>query len=356
MRKNTLKNRVLAAAMILIMVIAALGLTTMTNGAAYAAEKNITVNVTVSHAGTLAEDAEGNVMVNMPVTVAADESGLATVDAVLTAFHEKYFPGGYATTETSFGLSVSKLWGVENGGSYLFAIDKIMCNSGVGYDYVGDGQTLTAIVMKDLVYWSDLYAFFDQNAVTAKVGEAVELTLAYDAVTYDADWNPSHVATPIEGADVFVAGAEDTVLATTDAEGKASVSFEEAGTYIVTSAGAVAMQVQDWSQGGIFVDAEAPFSAPACVITVEAEDEPVVDEPTVDEPAVDPEEPKDEPVDEPAATPEEPKDEPAVEDEPVAEDGEEAEKAPATGDTAQMAVYLVMMMAAATAFVAKKQH
>lgn len=356
MKENTLKNRILAVAMIAIMVIAALGLTTMTSGAAYAAENEITVNVTVSNAGAIAEDADGNFMVNMPVTVAVDESGLATVDAVLTAFHEKYYPGGYETTETSFGLSVSKLWGVENGGSYLFAIDKIMCNSGVGYDYIGDGQTLTAIVMKDLVYWSDIYAFFDKNTATAKVGEEIELTLAYDAVTYDADWNPTHVATPIAGADVFAAGAEETVLATTDAEGKAVVAFDEEGTYMITAAGAVPMQVQDWSQGGIYVDAEAPFSAPACVITVEAEDEPAVDEPGVDEPVDTPEDDFDEPADTPDA--EEPTDE--LTGEPAEDqDADEAstEKAPATGDSSQMAVYLLMMMVAAgTVFAARKRN
>lgn len=52
----------------------------------------ITVYVTVSDQGTLAigTDAGKTVMANVPVTVAPDSSGKATVDAVLTTLHETY--------------------------------------------------------------------------------------------------------------------------------------------------------------------------------------------------------------------------------------------------------------------------
>ena len=99
------------------------------------------------------------------------------------------------------------------------------------------------------------------------------------------------------------------------------------------------MQVQDWAQGGAYVEADAPISAPACVITVEAEEE--------ETPIVDDEE--DSIVDE---------DEEAMEDEeaPAVEEEEDGEKAPATGDASQMAMYLMVMIGAAgAAYVLKKQ-
>ena len=339
MNGNTMKKKLTSLMLIAVMLVAALGFATA-GSSVYAAENEITVYVTVSNAGELGVTGDGQAAVNLPVAVAADASGQAIVDTALAAFHAAYFPGGYATSESAYGLAVDKLWGVENGGSYLFAINNVKCNSGVGYDLVGDGDALTAVVMKDLTYWADLIAGFDKSAVTAKAGEEVELTLSYDEVTYDADWNPTHGAKAVAGANVFVTGAADDVLAVTDENGKAVVSFDEAGTYVVTASGAVKMQVQDWSQGGAYVDADAPISAPACVITVEAEeaDEPVIE----DEPVID---------DEDAVTE-------GAEGEAVAEEepADEAEKAPATGDNAQLAVYLMMLMAAAgAAFALKRQ-
>ncbi|MBR3786426.1 MAG: hypothetical protein IKJ77_08480 [Firmicutes bacterium] len=338
MNGNTMKKKMMSLLLVAAMVLTTLGVTTLGN-TAYAAENEIAITVTVSNAGELAKDAAGNVAANLPVTVPADTNGTATVDAALKALHETYCPGGYVTSESAYGLAVQKLWGVENGGSYLFAINGVGCSSGVGGDYVGNGDQLTAIVMKDMTYWSDLVASFDKSAVTTKVGEQVELALTYDAVTYDENWNAAHAATPVVGANVSVVG-EAEPFAVTDTMGKAFVSFDEAGTYIVTASGAVKMQVQDWSQGGAYVEADAPISAPACVITVEAEEEeletPVVDED--EEPVVEDEE---QAVEE--------------EQEPVAEE-EEGEKAPATGDASQMAMYLLVMIGAAgAASVLKKQ-
>ena len=338
MNGNTMKKKLTSLMLITVMLVAALGFATG-GSSVYATENEITVYVTVSNAGELGVTADGTVAVNLPVAVAADANGQATVDAALAAFHGAYMPGGYATSESAYGLAVDKLWGVENGGSYLFGINNVKCNSGVGYDLVADGDALTAVVMKDLTYWADLIAGFDKSAVTAKVGEEVELTLSYDEVTYDADWNPTHGAKAVAGADVFVAGVADDVLAVTDENGKAVVSFDEAGTYVVSASGAVTMQVQDWSQGGAYVDADAPISAPACVVTVEAdaEDEPVIEE-------------------DDAVTDGADEEEPAVEEDAAEEPAEEGEKAPATGDNAQLAVYLMMLMAAAgAAFVLKRQ-
>ena len=138
MNGNTMKKKWMSLLLVAVMVLTTLGVATL-GSAAYAAENEIEITVTVSNAGELAKDAEGNVAANLPVTVPADANGTATVDAALKALHEAYCPGGYATSESAYGLglAVQKLWGVENGGSYLFAINSVGCSSGVGGDYVG---------------------------------------------------------------------------------------------------------------------------------------------------------------------------------------------------------------------------
>lgn len=351
MRTKIFKNRLLSVALMVAMMIVGLGFIGIANNA-YAAENEITVYVTVSNAGELATGTDGTKMVNIPVTVEADANGLATVDTVLAKLHEKHCPGGYALS----GTYVTNFWNETHGG-YLFAVNHMLFTQGVDAELVGNGDCVDVLVMKDLTYWSDLYSFFDKTTAVVKVGEEVELTLNYGKTEWAADYSSSeYVTNPVVGADVYVAGAADTVLATTDTMGKAFVSFDEAGTYVVTASGAVSTEVTtDW-QTGATAPFDAPISAPACVITVEA-DEPVIE----DEPAAEEDEPAVEDEDEPAVEDEEPAvegdDEPAAEnqEEPVAE--EETEKSPATGDTSQLAVYLLVLMAAAgsTIYTVRKQ-
>ena len=51
-----------------------------------------------------------------------DNDGKITIDEALLAAHEAKYEGGaaagYASAMSDWGLSLTKLWGVENGGSY----------------------------------------------------------------------------------------------------------------------------------------------------------------------------------------------------------------------------------------------
>jgi len=84
--------------------------------------------------------------------------------------------------------------------------------------------------------------------VQAKAGEQVSLLLS--AAAFDETYAP--ITLPVEGAVVTVNGEATEVV--TDAEGKAAVSFAEAGVYVVSAV----------SETQVLV-------APVCIVTVTAE-------------------------------------------------------------------------------------
>ncbi len=187
-----------------------------------AAAGSVKISITISSAGEL-------VVINKPVDVSdKDGDGTLTVNDALIAAHDAYFSGGsaagYKSSKGNWGLSIDKLWGVENGGSYGYYLNNSMCMSLT--DAVKDGDYLAAYSYSDLTNWSDCYAYFDKTTAS---GSTVTLTLK--ALTYDADWNL--VSSPAAGAVIYVDGKATS--AKTDAEGKVTLSFDKAGTYIVSA-------------------------------------------------------------------------------------------------------------------------
>lgn len=151
-----------------------------------------------------------------------------TIDAALAALHAEKCEGGYASAESAYGLSMTKLWGVENGGSYGYYVNNVSPASLA--DTIKEGDHVYAFVYTDTVAFSDTYAFF--SAPTAEVTAGENLALALSCAGYDENWSP--VTLPVEGAKILVDGAATTH--TTDAEGKTSITFDKAGTYVVTAA------------------------------------------------------------------------------------------------------------------------
>jgi hypothetical protein len=176
---------------------------------------------------------------------------------------------------------------------------------------VKDGDSVYAFVYADQIAWSDAYSFFDKNAITVEAGEAVELTLSCNG--YDASWNT--VVMPLAGAEITANGV--ALDCATDAEGKVTLTFDEAGEYILSA-----------------VSADKTLVPPVCVITITGEmtdEEGNQDVPLVPE------------NDDTAAT----DDEQLLEDEPAAE--EETDGAVQTGDDFNMALYGFVALAALTA-------
>ena len=185
-----------------------------------------TVFVTIS-------DGQGNVaMAHAPIeTSDADGDGAVTVYDALYAAHEAAYAGGaeagFAAGDLGYGLSLTKLWGEENGGSYGYYVNNA---SAYGLtDPVSDGDALRAFVYTDLEAWSDLYCYFDDETAACAVVEGVALSLSVQS--YDADWNP--VVAPMAGATVTVDGADTQLV--TDAEGNAQLSFDAPGEYLVSA-------------------------------------------------------------------------------------------------------------------------
>ena len=199
------------------------------------------VYVTVSLAGTL-------VLAGEKIT-ARDRNGdgKVDVDEALYAAHAAKYEGdpdrGYGSLKTEYGLSLAALWGDVSGAFGYYKNDVSLMELGAE---VEDGDRITAFVYKDTATWSDQYSYFDRAAVAAKVGDGVTLTLS--ASGYDANWAP--VTLPVEGATVTVDGEETAFV--TDGEGKVTLTFDRAGTYLVSAKSDTATLVP-----------------PVCIVTVE---------------------------------------------------------------------------------------
>ncbi len=201
----------------------------------------VKIFVSVSDAGVLR-------VANEEITVMdADGDGAVTPDAVIAAAHDAFYEGGaeagFIFENTDFGMSIIKLWGVDNGGCYGYYVN----NAYVLPDYkLVEGDYLCTYSFADLDTWSDCYSFFDQRDVEAAAGE--EVTLVLSQLVYDENWELQTQLT--EGAKLIINGEISEYV--TDAEGKAVLKLDEAGEYVVTAIGA---------EGSTLVP-------PVCLITV----------------------------------------------------------------------------------------
>ncbi len=195
---------------------------------------------------SITDDTGALVLAAEPVpTTDLDGDGACTINDVLIAAHEAHPEGAaaYTTAETQWGLSMLKLWGVENGGSYGYYLNDAMADGLL--TPVSTGDHVKAYAFTDLAAFSDTYCYFDALMVAAAPGEPVMLTLT--AAAFDENFAP--VTLPVEGAVLLVDGA--AADAVTDAEGKAELTFAEAGCYVVSAGGT-----------------EQNLVAPVCVVTV----------------------------------------------------------------------------------------
>ncbi len=160
-----------------------------------------------------------------------NESGTFDIDDVLYAAHEAYYDGGaaagYASYTGDWGLSLGKLWGTTDGiGGYRLNNANVATSLA---ETVKDGDYIAAYTYGDTTAWSDEYSFFDKTTAEVKAGEEVAFTVKYQS--YDADWNL--VDNPLADAVITVDG-KDTEYKT-DKDGKVTVPFEKAGTYLVSA-------------------------------------------------------------------------------------------------------------------------
>ena len=202
--------------------------------------------------------------------------GEITVLDAIVAMHEiKYGSnftsatvGDYMAGGSSF---ITSMFG-ETGG-ISFAV-----NNDLPTGDKSDGYAINECVLNnnDSVYffiyadsmWGDYLSYFNQSSVSAVEGESFTLTLsAFQAM--ESLWgtpgspSPEGHATLTTVADASIClvdsltGAIGNEVATTDENGKATLSFDEAGTYCLTALGFV-----EGDYG------EVPITAPVCVVNV----------------------------------------------------------------------------------------
>jgi len=159
-----------------------------------------------------------------------DADGALTISDALYAAHEKFYADGaegYGTFMSDYGLSLGKLWGEENGGSYGYYVNNASAWSLA--DPVSEGDHVYAFVYTDLTYWSDTYSWFEKASVKADAGE--EITLTLKSAGYDAEWNPVEVV--VEGAEITVDGEGTGIF--TDENGQATIVIEDSGKAVISA-------------------------------------------------------------------------------------------------------------------------
>ena len=218
-----------------------------------AAAESADIYVSISNAGLLTCSW-------CPITVTdVDGDGALTINDALILVHDDQYQGGaeagYASAETQWGLSVAKLWGVENGGSYGYYVNDEMAMGLT--DPIKTGDRLYAYVFKDAEGYSDAYSYFDSAMLEVQPESVISLVL--NAVSFDENFAP--VVNPVAGARIVIDGFEHRM--TTDENGKVELTFPkdgyhpEAGYHIVSA-----------------VSDEKTLVPPVCNITV-TDEEPV---------------------------------------------------------------------------------
>ena len=223
----------------------------------------VTVFFTVSEKGVLAKTSDGKAAVELPVTVTdVNSDGILTYDEALVALHEKYCPDGYALN----GNSVKKLWGSEVTAPIVAKNNKIL-EKAVNWktSTVAEGDKLYAASIKDTMDYSDCLSYFDKTEIAVEAGKEFTLTLKA-AGEYFSGSNYSElnaygisVGTWEKGSFKAITGKK------TATNGTVTLSFSEAGTYIVTASGTLPGEADD---GTDTYDVDCPVSAPYCIVTV----------------------------------------------------------------------------------------
>lgn len=311
------KKRIVSMLTVLAMVLAMMPAAAFADAASETAE----VYVTIADKGNV-------VMTQQQVTVSdVDADGDLTINDALYSAHDSAFEGGaaagYGSAMSSWGLSITKLWG-DTSGAFGYYVNDVSAWSLV--DPVKDGDAVYAYIYKDQTGWSDSYSYFDKKSAAVTAGGSVELMLSY--VGYDSDWNK--VSNPAAGAVITLDGVNTGFV--TDAEGKVTVTLEEAGVHMISAV----------SDSMILVPA-------ICTVTVaeatEDDEETDVNEPVIPEES---EQDDDEDQDQGGyGEPEQNDGEDQDVDTPAADiENDTVDSTPQTGDDFNLALYGVTAMAA----------
>lgn len=230
-----------------------------------AAADSINVYVTIS-------DSEGKLVLAEEKTAVSDTDGdgkFTINDALYTAHEKKYKGGakeGYSAVESQYGLSMEKLWGVENGGSYGYYVNNESALALL--DEIKEGDKVNAYVITDLEGWSDKYCWFETDAKETAIGDEIAVTLLYAG--YDENWSP--VTSPVENAVITLNGEKTSFK--TDSEGKAVVKLDKSGDILISASSEELILVPPVLKLSVSEPATEAPSAPVTEVLTEPATEP----------------------------------------------------------------------------------
>lgn len=295
------------------------------------AADSINVYVTIS-------DSEGKLVLAEEKTAVSDtdDDGKLTINDALYTAHEKKYKGGakegYSAVESQYGLSMEKLWGVENGGSYGYYVNNESALSLL--DEIKEGNKVNAYVITDLEGWSDKYCWFETDAKETAMGDEIAVTLLYAG--YDENWSP--ITSPVENAVITINGEKTPFK--TDSKGKAVIKLNKSGDILISASSEELVLIPPVLKLSV--------SEPATEVTTE----PVTE--IVTEPATETEKATESPK-----KPETDKKPSSVEVKPVTPDINSGSSSsdgssPHTGDNGIAAVASLLSLSASAAFITRK--
>ncbi|MCR4564254.1 MAG: hypothetical protein K5755_06445, partial [Clostridiales bacterium] len=172
------------------------------------------------------------VVYNHPLNVTdADNDGALTINDALILAHSAYYSegaAGYETTTTQWGLSITKLWGNTNKGSFGYYVNNVSAWSLT--DPITDGDYLYAFCYKDAANYTDNYSYFNITEISSVVpGEPINLSLTM--LGYDESWNT--VQLPAAGAIITLDGVDTQSI--TDETGVASIVINDSYQHIISA-------------------------------------------------------------------------------------------------------------------------
>ncbi len=175
---------------------------------------------------TIAGDSGKLVLAAKEIQYTAD----MTADDALRAAHKEYHKdkeSAYATELTEYGISLTKLWGISNGGAYGYMINDQSPRSLA--DPIKAGDHIYAYIYTDTQGFSDTYSFFD-TFYTAP-DENGTLTLTLKTSGFDENFMPK--TEPLAGAVITINGEKTSMM--TNAEGQVTISEAKAGLYTISA-------------------------------------------------------------------------------------------------------------------------
>ncbi len=220
----------------------------------------VTVSVSFSINGTLEADKYGEIIANREIELSGKES--YTANDALHALHTLYHPDGEEAYGTDVSTSdwgtysyITKLWG-DNSGKFGYQVNGGEVSTTLDTP-MGDGDTLDVCIYENYYPDTEDYTKFDIRYAEVIEGESVYLTLSYCS-GYD-DNTFAMIFSPLEGATITIDGEKTDIV--TDADGRAEITVEDAGNYIISAAMTKTLAGENPKVVGA-------ITAPACTLKV----------------------------------------------------------------------------------------